>query len=198
MKLTVALTAICLSALAVTALGQPQTTPVQTAEDEAIKRQADTIALRQKLADAQSAHRRGDTVAAAKLYEDALVLVQRIGSGIDDETTQTKNGLITTRYELAKAAQRQGDVAGADAQITRALKIDPKNLQLLEFKQNNDARLAAQKGFTPSPDIIARVPEVREDKTKARTLVQDARLLIEVGKLDEAEQRLKDAIHLDP
>ena len=53
-----------------------QTSPTATAVNEAVLRQANTIVLRQKLADARSATARGDLLGAAKLYEDAYALVQ--------------------------------------------------------------------------------------------------------------------------
>ena len=37
-----------------------------------------------------------------------------------------------------------------------------------------------------------------EEKAKAGQLVQDGRLLFEMGKLDEAEKKLKQAIKIDP
>ncbi|PYI84949.1 MAG: hypothetical protein DME26_12225 [Verrucomicrobia bacterium] len=60
-------------AIVSTAFGQVQPGPLQTAEDEAVKRQELTFTLRQKLKDAQAAYKRGDTSGAAK-------------AGIEEET----------------------------------------------------------------------------------------------------------------
>ncbi len=89
--------------------------------------QANTIVLRQKLADAKSAAARGDLAAAAKYYEEAYALTQQIGSGIDAETAQTVSGLVSTRMQLARQAQANGDLHEADTEVKRVLKVDPQN-----------------------------------------------------------------------
>ena len=193
-----ALTSLCVLFLVSGASAQNAATPTQVAEDEAIRRQAETVTLRKKLQDAQSEYKRGDLAGAAKLYEDALVLVQKIGSGIDQEAKQTTDGLIATRMELAKEAQHQGDLSQADAQVRRVLKIDPKNAPALSFKKENDTLMKAQQGLTPSQETLSLVPEYQNSKIKSGQLVQDGRLLFEMGKLDMAEQKLKDAVKLDP
>ena len=71
-----------------------QNSATEVAVNEAVLRQANTIVLRQKLADARSASSRGDLPAAAKYYEDAKSLVDQIGSGIDAEKGQTISGLV--------------------------------------------------------------------------------------------------------
>jgi len=71
------------------ALASPaQTTPAQMAVSEAVLRQANTIVLRQKLAQAKDTVAHEDLVAGARLYEEAYSLVQQIGSGIDVEKAQ--------------------------------------------------------------------------------------------------------------
>jgi len=62
-----------------------QTPPQDAAVNEAVYRQANQIALRQKLVDARAAQDRRALAPAAKLYDDAWDLVQRIGSGVDAE-----------------------------------------------------------------------------------------------------------------
>ena len=57
--------------LAATAPVQAQTSPADTAVNEAVLRQANAIILRQKLLDAKNTALRGDLPGAAKLYEDA-------------------------------------------------------------------------------------------------------------------------------
>jgi hypothetical protein len=118
--------------LAAVATAPAQTSGTDTAVGEAVLRQADTIVLRQKLADAQSASLRGDLPGAAKFYEDAYTLVGQIGSGIDAEKAQTVSGLISTRLELARQAQGVGDLHEADTEVNRALKVDPQNPPALD------------------------------------------------------------------
>ncbi|MGP8020033.1 MAG: hypothetical protein ACLPRE_03435, partial [Limisphaerales bacterium] len=103
--------------LAGTLMSPAQTnSPADMAVTEAVLRQANTVVLRQKLVQARDAAAHGDLVVAARLYEDAYDLVEHIGSGIPDETAQTISGLVAVRLELAREAQRQGDLrdAGTD------------------------------------------------------------------------------------
>ncbi len=104
-----------------------QSNPADMAVSEAVLRQANTILLRQKLADANTAVARRDLTAAAKLYEDAYALVTQIGSGVDTEKAQTIAGLTSTRMQLARDAQRQGDLREAGTEVARVLKVDPQN-----------------------------------------------------------------------
>ncbi len=103
--LPLALTLLLTAAL--TALAQ--TPPQETAVNEAVYRQANHIALRQKLVDARAAQDRHALTTAAKLYDDAWDLVQKIGSGVDAEREQTAAGLAAVRLELAprRAAERR-------------------------------------------------------------------------------------------
>ena len=58
--------------------------PVATddAVREAVRREANKIVLRQKLADAQSAQAKNDLPSATKLYEVCWTLIQSIGAGV--------------------------------------------------------------------------------------------------------------------
>ena len=73
---------------------------------EAVRRQAATIDLRLKLEEADGALARKDLPVAAKLYEEAYELVQKIGSGIDAEQEQTVKGLAGVRMTLAREAAK--------------------------------------------------------------------------------------------
>ena len=158
-----------------------QTSPNIIAGEEAARRQADSIQLRKTLVDARALKTSGDFPAAARKYEEALALVQRIGVGIDKERTETISGFVAVRLELAQKAQKRGDLAEADAQITRALRVDPKNPAAEKFKADNDRRILAQNGKVPSREELARIPEVRGERVKTSTLVQDARLWLRMS-----------------
>ena len=174
-----------------------QNSATEVAVNEAVLRQANTIVLRQKLADARSASSRGDLPAAAKYYEDAKSLVDQIGSGIDAEKGQTISGLVSTRLELARRAQAGSDLHEADAEVSRALKIDPQNLTALAFKKQNDQMIAAMRGKMPDAATLERIPVVVNEHADAATLVQDGKILYEAGKLEEAEAKLNAALKLD-
>jgi len=72
--------------LTVVAASEAQTPPQETAINEAVYRQANRITLRQKLADARASQERRALPTAAKLYDDAWELVQKIGSGVERRT----------------------------------------------------------------------------------------------------------------
>jgi len=175
--------------------------PVDLAVSEAVLRQADTVVLRQKLVQARDAATHGDLVAAARLYEDAYSLVQTIGSGIPAETEDTISGLVAARFELAREAQRQGDIKDlldADTQISRVLKVDPKNSAALDFKRRNDRMIAALRGQVPDDTTLQKVPAIASEKMEADTLVRDGKLFYEMGKFEEAQAKLEEALKLDP
>jgi Mg-chelatase subunit ChlD/capsular polysaccharide biosynthesis protein len=71
------------------------------AVNEAVYRQANHITLREKLADARAAQDHGASATAAKLYDEALNLEQKIGSGVDAEREQTVAGLAAVRPDMA-------------------------------------------------------------------------------------------------
>ena len=191
--------------LATAAAPLAQSVPTtETAVNEAVRRQANIILLRQKLADAKAAESRKDLVAAAKLYEGAWTLAQGIGSGVEAEKNETVAGLTEVWLQLARAAQKRGEMgeAGkleeADTDVKQVLKVAPQNPAALSFKKGNDKLLLEQRGRIPSPAVSEQVSAVRNQKLEAATLVQDGKLLYEMGKLDAAEEKLRKAITLDP
>ena len=175
-----------------------QTPPQEAAVNEAVYRQANRITLRQKLADARAAQDRHALASAAKLYDDAWELVQKIGSGVDAERDQTIAGLTAVRMELARAAQRHGDYKEARTQVDDVLRVDPTNAAAIEFKSGNEKLLADQRGTIPSEEVRSQVPAIIEERVKASTLVHDGKLLYEMDKLDEADAKLKMALKQDP
>jgi tetratricopeptide (TPR) repeat protein len=192
--LTLGLAALVLIPVTVSA----QDNPAATAVNEAVMRQANTIVLRQKLTDAKAVAQRGDIMNAAKLYQESVTLAEQIGSGIDTETQQAVAGLTFTRMALARDAQSRGDLREADAQVKQVLNADPKNGAAITFKQRNDQMLAAMKGRMPDDATLAEVPQISSQKTASGTLLQDGKLLYEMGKYSEAEIKLTQATQLDP
>ncbi len=184
-------------------LGLPATLPAQgnpqdTAVSQAVYRQANTIRLREKLLDARTAWQRRDLAAAGKLYSESWDLVQIVGSGVDAEAEEVRIGLAAVRLEQAETAQARGDLREADARIKDVLRVDPSNARALEMQRENNIRLAEMKGKMPSDEAQAAVPAMQDERAKAATLVQDAKVFYEAGKFDEADKRLKQAIALDP
>ncbi len=188
----------CAVLLALESNATAQNSAKDDAVRQAILNQQSTILLRQKLVEAKAAMQRNDTAGAAKLYQEAFKYTKEIGSGIDAETAQTKAGLATTRLALARAAQSRGDYREAGVQIAQVLNADPKNVQGIALKKQNDQMLAAMQGHIPSAATVALIPDIMKEKVNAGTLVQDGKLLYEAGKLEEAELKLKEGLKLDP
>ncbi len=184
--------------IAFPAVAPAQDTATAMAVNQAVLNQANKIVLQQKLLDARRAQQAGETVAAAKLYQESTELVQQIGSGVDAETAQAINGLAATRLALARDAQAHGDLHEAGIQAEQVLKADPKNPAALAFKKQNDQLIAARKGRIASPEVLELQPQVAAQKLDAKTFVQNGKLLYEMGKLDDAEAQLDQAVKLDP
>ena len=184
--------------LAAAPAADAQTQPQEAAVNEAVYRQANRITLRQRLSEARAAQDRRDLPAAAKLYIAAWELVQKIGSGVDSERDQTIAGLAAVRLELARTAQRRSDYKEARTQVEDVLRVDPTNAAAVEFKSANEKLIAEQRGTIPSEEVQSQVPALAEDRIKASTLVHDGKLLYEMGKLDEADIKLKQALRQDP
>ena len=182
----------------ITPVGWSQSTPTDAAINEAVRRQADTILLRQKLGEARSAEARKDLPAAAKLYEESYKLVEGIGDFSTPEAAATVAGLTTVKMDLARAAQKRGELSEAKTYVDRILKVDPQNEAARAFARQNDKLIAEQVGQRPSPDAVKRAVEAQKEKTDAAQLVQDGKLLMEMGKLDEAEAKLKQATLIAP
>ena len=184
--------------LALPATVTAQDNAVTLAVNQAVLNQANTIVLQGKLSDAKAMAQRGDGVGAAKQYQESLALAQQIGSGIDAETAQAVAGVVSTRLALARQAQSRGDLIEADTQINQVLKADPKNNAAIAFKKQNDQMLVAMKPHMPDAETIEKIPQAVVQKTAASILMQDGKLFYEMGKLDEAEAKLAQALKLDP
>src|SRR6185503_353344 len=182
----------CLASFAQTSI------PTDDAVRESIRREAAKIELRQRLTQAQEAQRRGEFNTAAKLYEDCIALIRHVGTGIDLEQQEVLRGIVGTRLVLAEQAQRRGDYTEAENHIQRILKLDAHNEAALAFQRQLNDEKQRTAGMRPSQETVARIPEIRDEKIAAATLVQDGKLLYEAGKLNDAEAKLMQAAKMDP
>lgn len=171
----------------------------KAAEQEAVRRQAQTETLRENLNRAADLDKRNDLNGAALVYEQCLGIVKDLGGvGVQPEYNRAIAGLTSVRLRLAKAANQRYDFPEADRQMDALLKVDPKNAAAFEFKRYNNEVAEAAKGRLPSPETLAKIPEVQNTKITVGTMVQDGKLLFEMRKLDDAEAKLREAIRLDP
>src|SRR5262245_14648683 len=161
--------------LATAAMAWSQTSPEQTAINVAIRRQAATIELGNKLTEADEAVARRDLPAAATLFEAAQTLVNEIGDTdkIASERERTRQGLLYTHLELARLAQRRGDLLETKSQLAGALRADPENPTALQMQAANEKTLAEQAGRFPSQQAVEMVAAEHTNKVQAATLIQD-------------------------
>jgi type II secretory pathway component GspD/PulD (secretin)/tetratricopeptide (TPR) repeat protein len=180
------------------AWAQADAASTETAVQEGVRREALKIDLRGKLAEARAAHDKGRIFDAAKGYSECLVIVKKIGTGVEEQQKQVWSGFVATRLQLAEQAQRDGNFPEAEAQARLVLKEDPKNEPALDFLRRNDRIRASEEGRSPSADTISKLPALRADQVKAATHVQNGKLLYESGKLEAAAAELRQAVKLDP
>src|SRR4051812_26916092 len=172
--------------------------PTRDAIQEALVRQAAKIDLHKRLGEAQAAERRGQLQDAAKLYEDCLSLLKKVGVGAEQEAGAVLAGFAHVRLLLADQSIRRMDFADAEHQITRVLNEDPKNPRALALKNALAKARAESEGLMPSKEALAKIPEAHEQRVTASTLVQDAKLFFEAGRYEDAEAKLNQARKLDP
>lgn len=182
---------------------QPSTTgnAVQIAEEEAVRRQEKTILLHMKLDQAIAAQKRGDLVEAATLYQESVSFFPYVQVGnpaVDLEKRQALGGLDAVREKLAHQAMDRGDMTEALAQVDSALKFDPNNEALRNLKSEIAQKTADMQGMVPSQELVKTIPEIKQQKIDIATKVQNAKLLYEMGKYDEAEVILKQIMKADP
>src|SRR3954469_22370428 len=113
--------------------------PNQTAIDEGIRRQYNTMVLRDTLKKADDVLAHNDLANAGQLYDTAWGLILSIGPGVEVEARHTQQGIAAARMPLAMEAQKRGDYRAADLAVKDVLRIDPNKQTALVFKKGNDA-----------------------------------------------------------
>ena len=167
--------------------------------ETAVRRDANKILLRQKLAEASEALDRRDLNGAAKIYDSAVELVGQIGANnCEAEAEQAVRGFSTVRLELADRARKRDDYREVDTQLKRVLKVDPKNPDALAAKAENDKTIKELAGFIPTSDALKEASEAKAVRIEANTHVQNAKVLLDAGELTGAENELIQALQKDP
>ena len=179
-------------------IGQNQGSAIDDAIVESTRREAYRRELTLKLADAQAFQKKGDFYSTARLYDDCLVLVGKIGPTVEKEQQQALQGMITVRLQLAEQAMRRGDFDEADQHAERILKDDPKNDPAVNFKKVNLQARVNNEGRMPNKKTIEEIPGYYKERIQTDKLVQDGKLLYEAGRYDEAEAKLRLAMKQDP
>lgn len=170
-----------------------------TAITAAVHREANKILLRQKLEEASAAVAGRDMASAAKLYDAAVELVGQVGaSNCELEADEAVRGFSAVRLQLAEQARQRRDYREVDVQLNRILKVDPKNPQALAAKKENDKTLSELRGQIPTDAAVKDGKKGKEEEIDSNTHVQNARVLLEGGRLDQADQELDLALKLNP
>src|SRR5215469_1876848 len=171
---------------------------VDAGVQEATRRQAAQIEARKKLDQAKEAEQRGDLEGAAKLYDAAWDLAESVGPSADLERRLAVIGIVSARMRLANVAQHHGDYYNADVQVQDILRVDPGNQMAVEFKMANDKLIEASRATQPSKEAIESMKGIHEDQVQTAQLVQDGKLMFQLGRMDEAEAKLTEAVTRDP
>jgi type II secretory pathway component GspD/PulD (secretin) len=188
-------------AISLQAQPAPVEDPVRIANDEAVRRQEKTILLHQQLEEARATYKRNQLQEAAKLYQEAVVLIPEVEVGnpaVDAEKRQAVAEFDEVWAKLARLYMDLGNLSEASDRIGVALKVDPNNEELLRLRTEINHRTAEQAGHVPGPDVLKRMPAIEKQKVDIATRVQNAKLLYEWGKYDEAEAILNQVMKDDP
>lgn len=166
--------------------------------DEAVRRDEAYQLIGSKLQQADRDVAAGRISDAARRYEEAHSMAVVVGSKADAERDRAVAGVVATRLQLAKSAQKRGYLNEAVAHAERVLKVAPLNQEAAKLKQELDKAVAQRRGKVPSAESLGQLPEIQEKHVAVGTLVQDARVFRDVGELDKAEKKLKEALDVDP
>ncbi|NOS68394.1 MAG: hypothetical protein HOP33_00490, partial [Verrucomicrobia bacterium] len=197
--LSIGLIALVATSITTCAQNATASNPTGTAVNEAVRREHDLRELRARLGEARDAVARKDVPKAAAIYTAAHGKARSIGAAhAPAEAAEALAGLTSTCLELANRARTAGNLVEAEKKLAVVLAADPKNMTALEMKRGNDKAIAESKGRVPSLDAQERFAAAHEEKVAADQLVQDAGLLMEAGKLKEAEAKIVEALKKDP
>jgi type II secretory pathway component GspD/PulD (secretin)/tetratricopeptide (TPR) repeat protein len=176
----------------------PDAQATAAATDEAVRREANKIILRNNLQAAQVAQQQGDIDKAARLYEDCYSRIGEIGEiAVPNEKQQVVSGLVSVLFIQAHRYEGARNYRRADELYSRILVVDPGNPGAMAAQRENKKNLDLTAGRMPSQDLVNQIPAWHTNEINIATMVQDGKLLYEAGKLDEAEAKLKEAIRLD-
>ena len=137
-------------------------------------------------------------MAASKKFEEAYQLAVDVGPTVESERLEVIEGLTAVRLSLAERAIGRGDLKEAREQVRRVILVNPQDPRAIALQAEVDKRIQDRLGKEPSDAVLERLPDFQTERVNTSVLVNDARLLMEMGKLDEAEAKLKQAVKEDP
>src|SRR5580692_5659015 len=116
------------------------------AVQEAVRREAATITLREDLKAAQAAEQARDLVRAAANYQNCYSEAKAIGETVQPEMDQIKASLGVVLMELAREARDHHDYNAAENRYLELLAVDPQNMAAVNAERENKAILKSQEG----------------------------------------------------
>jgi type II secretory pathway component GspD/PulD (secretin)/tetratricopeptide (TPR) repeat protein len=200
-KLTLCLILLASAGLPLRAQQTSTDSAQATAVEEAVRRQEATQKMQIDLREAQDLAAKGQLLEAAKAYQSAYArfpLVQTGNAEVEADKKAVVTGLCNIRVQLARQAADKGNYIEARQQLALGIKVDPKNPQIVQAKDEFDKAEAYRKGKVPDSATVALKPGFDQQKVDAMTLVQNGKLYYECGKYNEAEAKFKEALKIDP
>ena len=196
-----ALTILCLTVFLAAPVVRAQSSASDTAAavaEEAARRQADMVTLQQELTKAQDAAKRNDLDQAAQLYGHCYTLSTGIGepdSAISRQVVAERSAVL---LQLARRDESRGNYEAAKQNIDLVLASDPHNETALAMQKQNDEKIQETAGMHPSVAVQEQIAAYGTNQVEVNTLIQDGKLLMEMGRYDDADAKLKKAIELEP
>lgn len=178
----------------------PAFDPIAAAELEALRRAETRMVMDLNLKRAQELQKSKQFDAAATVYEEAIGLARKLGNlkAVDKELDKARRGIVYSRLRLALDFQNRNLFKEADAEAAKAQVYDPDSSKLRKFREFNEEVRVAHLGQVPSPEISNAVNAFKDNRAQVLTLIRDGKAYFELRQFDEAEQKLKEAVKLDP
>jgi hypothetical protein len=180
--------------------GLPRFDPVAAAEEEALRRAETKMIMDLNLAKAEKLKDAKDYGAAAVYYEEVIGLASKLGNltAVQESVEEAKDGLVHSRLQSAYKLQDEKQFSSADKEAAQALAVVGGNSKLLKFRKFNAEVEAAHQGRVPSEAVVQSLKAIRDEKAQVFQMIRDGRAYFELGQYVQAEERLKEAIKLDP
>jgi Mg-chelatase subunit ChlD/anti-sigma factor RsiW len=184
----------------------------QSSEDRsgALANLGDRYAARQP---APMANKRGDSTSLATVDSRAVDKPALDSFGIDvtgksdEKLVEARGATAETRLQLEQLKEA-GDFKAVGKPIStaatpqapagvvnEALRMNPNDPEARKAK--NELEIVGSEGKWPSEKVTSHAQEFSRERINTSTTVQDARSLVELGRIDEAEKLLKEAVKTD-
>lgn len=172
------------------------TDAVKIQQQEVVRRQELVFRAMQAIRDGEQAEKDGLLIKAQEAYRFALT---SLGQTPATQAAYDKAAadLVRVNIQLSDAAREKGDIAAYKSLMEEAQKVQPKNSEV-------ESRLARLKKAEKNPNDTsflpneAVTPEFRKDVEAVQSLFIEAEQFRRTGQYDEAENRLKRILAMDP